>query len=79
MGVRILAGTSEGTVPVLALKVYDPEIPGDREACEVAARRMAYAVRSRLAEAPVVAEPALRSKSGGRIEFLDATSGGVSV
>lgn len=75
VGVRILTKTAPGGVPVLVLKGYDPEIPGDRDASGAAAQRMASAVRSRFGAAPVTVEMALRPGPGGRIEMLDAHEG----
>ena len=75
VGVKILgkrcaaAGLS---VPVLVLRDYDPELPGDEEAACAAALRMSEAARAHAGTGPLTVEAALRPVGGGTLQFINA-------
>lgn len=72
VGLHILGGQSSANVPVLVLRDFDPEIPGDDRAAAEVADRMRAAVLAMETEAPVTVEAALRPGTGGALEFLEA-------
>ena len=57
------------SVPVLVVRDYDPDIPGDAEAAQQAARRMQRAVTAH-APFPTAVEAAIRSEADGPLAFL---------
>ena len=75
VGLKILGkrcAAEELCIPVLVLRDYDPELPGDEEAACAAAIRMSQAVEAQAAMEAVVVEAALRPVSGGKLKFLNA-------
>lgn len=74
VGLHILGKTTPPNVPVLVLRTFDPDIPGDdRDAAEVALR-MRDAVLDIKNDAPVTVEAAIRPQNGGALQFLEATT-----
>ena len=74
VGIKILKKrcSSEGLpVPVLVLREYDPELPGDEEAAHKAAARMQQAVTTQAESGAVVVEAALRPVNGGKLKFIN--------
>ncbi len=78
VGIRILRNAGIPVVPILALKVYDPDMPGGRATAEAGVRRMTQAVKARFADQGILVEPALRAGAGGPLEFLDTAHGRAS-
>lgn len=79
IGARILGKllAPEGlAIPVLVVRDFAPDIPGDREAAEASALRMQTAIAERfqaLPDSPAIAiETAIRPEGGGALAFLDA-------
>ena len=75
VGIKILGKrcAAEGLpIPVLVLRDYDPDLPGDEEAADKAALRMARAVKAQATTGSVTVEAALRPRTGGKLKFLDA-------
>lgn len=71
VGLSILSKTVRPNVPVLVLRNFDPDIPGDdRDAAETASRMRAAAV-ALAGETAVTVEAALRSSEGGPLNFLE--------
>lgn len=56
-------------VPVLVVRDFDPEIPGDKDAARSAAKRMRVAA-CRQSTCPVAVEAAVRPVAGGSLQFL---------
>ena len=71
VGISIL-GKNAISVPILVLRDYNPDIPGDAEAAATTALRMRAAVERR-ATSRVTVEAAVRPGTGGALEFLEAT------
>ncbi len=71
VGLHIL-GARMHTVPVLVLRSYDPDIPGDDAAAAEVARRMRAAVLAMRPDTALEVEAALRPGTGGALEFLEA-------
>jgi carboxysome shell carbonic anhydrase len=71
VGLSILGQSTPPSVPVLILRSFDPDIPGDDKAAAEVAGRMRAAVMALDADAPILVEAALRPNSGGALKFLE--------
>lgn len=72
VGIKILGNRCEAeglAIPVLVVRDFDPEIPGDIEAASTAAKRMGKAVCAQ-ASKPVAVEAAIRSIKDGPLQFV---------
>lgn len=72
VGVRLLGTHTPPAVPVLVLRGFDPDIPGDDRAAAEVAERMREAILAMDTEGPVVVEAALRPGTGGGLQFLES-------
>ncbi|MGV6840275.1 MAG: carboxysome shell carbonic anhydrase [Planktomarina sp.] len=75
VGIKILGKllAADGlSVPVLVVRGFDDDLPGDEEVAASAARRMRNAVMGKEGAAPIVVEAAVRSRTSGEIKFLSA-------